>query len=329
MEGAYWTRSFLLHPDRMRVLGITPFEEVRLCTEDKSINIFAQVVPQCNGGSETLTCALRLHPLVQDLFTSRVSNDDHDRITIDDDDKCFIQYTQSVVEIDGSRCNELNSVIMKRKYCQIEKLSHGELKIVKEGQFQIHIQLKFVCSTNQELDSVLERCSKEDGSMNEIQSYLLDYLRQEFQARIIQNKTFLSVNLPPISLTGNHGSHHKEDIAMFFISNVSKTAGEECEISDLCYSITSIDDISLSFVAEKNDTNIANEKTNIISNYLQGKSRHLAHCPGYDSLIDNIMELTNINIRGGCPTGIILSGCVGVGKTRLVSYCIYFFMTKI
>jgi hypothetical protein len=49
-------------------------------------------------------------------------------------------------------------------------------------------------------------------------------------------------------------------------------------------------------------------------------------CPGYESLVDDIVMLANITIRGGSPSGVAIVGCSGVGKTRLVSsivLCVY------
>jgi DNA replication protein DnaC len=49
-------------------------------------------------------------------------------------------------------------------------------------------------------------------------------------------------------------------------------------------------------------------------------------CPGYESLVDDIVMLANITIRAGSPSGVAIVGCSGVGKTRLVSsivLCVY------
>jgi len=48
-------------------------------------------------------------------------------------------------------------------------------------------------------------------------------------------------------------------------------------------------------------------------------------CPGYEPIIDNLVALAQLVDENAAPTGILLSGCAGVGKSRMVraeiSYC--------
>ncbi len=41
-------------------------------------------------------------------------------------------------------------------------------------------------------------------------------------------------------------------------------------------------------------------------------------CPGYEKLVNDIFSMANIKVESGAPTGILLTGCSGVGKTTLV-----------
>jgi hypothetical protein len=46
-------------------------------------------------------------------------------------------------------------------------------------------------------------------------------------------------------------------------------------------------------------------------------------CPGYETLVDEIIALANIRIENASPKGILLTGCKGVGKSTLVSKRVY------
>jgi hypothetical protein len=64
---------------------------------------------------------------------------------------------------------------------------------------------------------------------------------------------------------------------------------------------------------EENKTSAIINQSNVIQQNI------ITTCPGYESLVDEIVALANISIRGGSLTGVAIVGCAGVGKTRLVS----------
>jgi len=42
-------------------------------------------------------------------------------------------------------------------------------------------------------------------------------------------------------------------------------------------------------------------------------------CPGYEDLVDELMRLSHVQHPSGAPSAVLLTGCVGVGKTKLAS----------
>ena len=46
-------------------------------------------------------------------------------------------------------------------------------------------------------------------------------------------------------------------------------------------------------------------------------------CPGYESTLDELVALANMDDReAAAPSAVLLSGCAGVGKTRMVRACV-------
>jgi hypothetical protein len=41
-------------------------------------------------------------------------------------------------------------------------------------------------------------------------------------------------------------------------------------------------------------------------------------CPGYESALNELLSLAKLTGTPAAPTGILLSGCAGVGKSRMV-----------
>jgi len=52
----------------------------------------------------------------------------------------------------------------------------------------------------------------------------------------------------------------------------------------------------------------------------QTKIHEDVYCPGYYSVLDELITLAKTDNPNGVPSAVILSGCAGVGKTRMVCY---------
>ena len=42
------------------------------------------------------------------------------------------------------------------------------------------------------------------------------------------------------------------------------------------------------------------------------------NCPGYEAVLEELLTLAKMNDPNGAPTAVMLSGCSGVGKSRMV-----------
>ena len=52
----------------------------------------------------------------------------------------------------------------------------------------------------------------------------------------------------------------------------------------------------------------------------QPKIHEDVYCPGYYSVLEELVTLAKMDNPNGAPAAVMLSGCAGVGKTRMVSY---------
>jgi len=52
----------------------------------------------------------------------------------------------------------------------------------------------------------------------------------------------------------------------------------------------------------------------------QPKIQEDVYCPGYYSVLEELVTLAKMDNPNGAPAAVILSGCTGVGKTRMVCY---------
>ena len=50
-----------------------------------------------------------------------------------------------------------------------------------------------------------------------------------------------------------------------------------------------------------------------------------SYCPGYEKLVNEIVSFANIRVESASPTGILVTGCAGVGKSTLVSLLFFVF----
>lgn len=92
-----------------------------------------------------------------------------------------------------------------------------------------------------------------------------------------------------------------------------------------CNNTSSMNQISIQITLppcyeHRNNDNIDTSSHDCNSNkmIMNDATRTSSTCPGYEKLVNDVVSMANIKVESGAPTGILLTGCSGVGKTALV-----------
>ena len=339
MDGSHWIRSVLLPLETLEALNISPFEEVLLKHSAKTsagsqtISTILQAVPL--SGSPHVHVAL--HPFMEEFLVCAASkidargNDTDAETTVlrKQANEVMLQY--ACQDMDGHGRGDFNSVSITSKSYQIEKLTSirdmTKLAAADEN-WHLDVSLRLIYSTNEEYYHILLK-SDEKNDSDEFRAYLQAQIKQGLECRTVKQGSFVPICLPP--LPGISRSQRNDEIGIFYITGVKRLSpsqgGQDLVLDegggnhDMCYTIGSFSGISVSIIT---DDSAGIHETDASDIQMMGAATEITKCPGYDALVEEIIEIANITIRGGSPTGVLLSGCGGVGKTRLVSknHCI-------
>ncbi len=100
-------------------------------------------------------------------------------------------------------------------------------------------------------------------------------------------------------------------------------AGDDDD-EESCYRLTYSDDspkfsIRVFGDIEKARSNAEAEKEEESSKFPFAAPTNDTTCPGYEDLLDELMKVAKIQHPSAAPSGVILTGCTGVGKSRVAS----------
>ena len=168
--------------------------------------------------------------------------------------------------------------------------------------------------------------------------YVHKVLCQALEYKVVKEGMILPLILPPFPNNYYNGSedddYDEDDIVAFFklkLLHIKNTSNEYREL-DTFYRIGALYSFAVEGHIERNNKNIIsiqislppcheNKEGNNTDNHDEPYSMNGGQflCPGYEGLVDEIVSMSKIRIESGAPTGILLTGCTGVGKTTLVS----------
>jgi SpoVK/Ycf46/Vps4 family AAA+-type ATPase len=136
------------------------------------------------------------------------------------------------------------------------------------------------------------------------------WLSLALQGRLILKGT--TILLTAISTSGSVG----------YVVAVIKDIAATCTTQARVYRVGDPDTYSLKILPSQQAVNNTCDSIEEIMYESSPPSWHDAKdCPGYESLLEDLVRLLvltqNDNTAAAAPTGILLSGCAGVGKTRL------------
>ena len=184
----------------------------------------------------------------------------------------------------------------------------------------LQVSLQLICTTNEEYDIILNKHGEDDAAVADdyYHSYLMSQVKDGLECRTIQKGSFIAINLPRIQDLSSRRRQRGDECAIFYISNVELPTS--CETKEgMIYELGSTDDFEVSLYSLPLAKDGESQSSHRIDQQRVGQQRMIESCPGYESLVQEIVEIAKIKLSQGAPSGVIISGCSGVGKTRLVS----------
>lgn len=274
-------------------------------------------------------------------------HDEHDDDDDDDDDSVL---PPPLVDEATATANSTGAATIVRKYFHIDKIHPDNICNVQDlysnyhGLYQLKVTLQYICSTSEDYDEMFSsQSSSSSSSKAPEQIRIASLLKKSLEYRTIKKRCFLAVNVnlpmlekddragmlllrvcdlkfsssymvgkddhqgPPIEVVPQPQSqpHSIMDYNQCYF-NLGSCCGEH-------YCVELEDMMIPSLYQSEEEEETSKDGTQADANY----RIVVTTCPGYESLVDEIVELANISISGGSPSGVAILGCSGVGKTRL------------
>jgi len=245
--------------------------------------------------------SLILHPIVEEtLIMSSLQNIHDCRTTSLLPNQFMIRL--AVEQETSSSTNVVRSLSV---ICQLEPLENI-VYIEPEGDLQLEIHLHLIYCTNDEYEARLT--SSDTTSRDDIySSYLQKQVTNNLFLKCIAENAFVYIPLPPVPSISK-----QSQVAIFQVGKLEVR-------TENCNSTNHINGKQSFRIRSTRDI-----KTTITSTTLADNSENLSQetilsCPGYKSLIEEILSLANLPVKDAAPTGVLVAGCKGVGKSRLAA----------
>ncbi len=176
----------------------------------------------------------------------------------------------------------------------IEDVHDRDLKSSNVNE-TITINLRYMCSNSEKYRRYFKDATNESGA--------IQLLKEKLADAVVAEGTILGIQV---------GSANTQETSFFMVDKVDSSTR-----SSLRYVRVS----SMNFNITLSSPNTKQEplKDNAPSQYT---------CPGYNSVLDELLNLAAFRNSDGRPTAVILSGCAGVGKTRMAAWLEDELMTK-
>eukprot|EP00557_Chaetoceros_sp_GSL56_P000123 CAMPEP_0176500070 /NCGR_PEP_ID=MMETSP0200_2-20121128/13309_1 /TAXON_ID=947934 /ORGANISM="Chaetoceros sp., Strain GSL56" /LENGTH=921 /DNA_ID=CAMNT_0017898621 /DNA_START=306 /DNA_END=3070 /DNA_ORIENTATION=- len=237
-----------------------------------------------------------------------------------------------------------------RKYFHIDKIHPDNICNVQDlsskyhDMYQLKVTLQYICSTSEDYD-VMFSSQLSSSSKAPEQIRIGSLLKKSLEYRTIKKGCFLAVNdvnLPMMEKDDRAGilllrvcdlkfssslMVDKDDHQGTLVEVVPQPQPQPQPHSIMDYNqcyfnlgsccgehyCVELEDMMTPSLDKSEEEETSKDRIQVDANYRIG----VTTCPGYESLVDEIVELANISISGGSPSGVAILGCSGVGKTRL------------
>ena len=190
--------------------------------------------------------------------------------------------------------------------------------------YQSPLSISLRCDFQQiiNLHPILKSPKKDE---ERLQTILIQHLKQALVHRLVIRGMIILLPIPFSSclhmIINNEDISSHDEILHAIVDNVISSESEERDELQ-CYRIGPVESFHLSLIVDKEEINTltaTSEKERL--QILRENETVFTCCPGYTMLMNELIQLATLwNRRASSP--VLLTGCSGVGKTRMVRFCI-------
>lgn len=303
-------------------MDVSPFDPIRVIPhQSRKSCMILQAFPVSksqNTFAEKSNNIIRLHPNVEEFLVhaSKAGNDVEQSLDHDGNNLAIIEYARQ------SYSNYLE-ISIESTICRLEKIPNDEIcSMVKvDNDAHLKIELQFLYSTNEEYDRIFNEISENvDGNkkLAIMHNYIREQIEEFLQFKTLEEAAVVAINLPFLPKYCPQG---RDDLALFHIRGlVYMENGKECSSKCKIFNLGLSGDYSVEFAKSKIDvSDEIKSSRRSKSRSTTGKIVNIQSYAGYKELAKEILEIASMTVKSASPSALLLQGCSGVGKTRLVS----------
>mmetsp|Transcript_29707 Transcript_29707/g.62549 ORF Transcript_29707/g.62549 Transcript_29707/m.62549 type:complete len:892 (+) Transcript_29707:63-2738(+) len=273
---------------------------------------------------------INIHPLLLQVLSrplaqqqrkrSKASDDNNDSSQNDANQPDASRHPVMVASYDGLKCGMgwLEQVNIKNAY---------DTAVNKdECQCQVTIHLTYICSNTSRGRRYFSKTSNIDDNGRKEG---IDLLKQVLTGEVVAENGILGVSLEEkecVDVTSEFEDDEHHDAVFFMVGKIliNDESSVEKSANILHLGTHGSFEISLNspgtFESSKSESNPHPSTPQHNLQPSKPEYNGIQSCPGYESILEELLMLAKMNDPNGSPTAVVLSGCSGVGKTRMASW---------
>ena len=333
-EMSVQNKRYWLQPDESDIRPFS-FIQLRYMFNDSSISMIFEVTPiQLHPINHSIldTQSVIFHPLVEEfLVLSALELESIELIeeacTIPTGPSAFIT-DSNYVQLHVAQVHTPSQATVISKMFQILSISDIIVVAADDKPILDSITLEFISSSDEShtqlfqslfsssfypsRDSIDSSSSLSFQLVHNNQAYITSLLLSRLQGRLIQEHSCIALSIPWIFEPHGCDPWDESCVVFFYISSISSSNIN----SSSCYYIESAPSFELKI---QNVDSSSMDPLELVQHNRQKNSRYsFTSCPGYEGLLNELISLSHLNSSAASPSGILLVGSHGVGKSRLV-----------
>ena len=243
--------------------------------------------------------SIMIHPILLQVLLQSYSmskKDDDDAIeTHADDTRC--RYNVQVKSYEQNEINDDIGVTSGWFENIVIKDIQNSLPANSVANEKITISLSYMCSNSEKYRKYFKEADYENKG--------IQLLKEQLADMVIAEGTILGIDHGSKNVVGSYS----QEISFFMVDKIDRGATRS-HLQHVHLSNNMSFNVSLRSKTKAKNSLFSKDNTTP-SQY---------HCPGYRSVLDELLNLASFGNPDGKPSAVVLSGCAGVGKTRMASW---------